>query len=480
MLQGFLNDVIGIQADVRFINMAAQRFLDESKKYQKDLQEYHNKVQKSPKNKRGPEGPEFNQTRDKVKSANERYQLLKGDSETMMHQLQLAREKQHEYHTAVNKLEKWLQDAENRADHMKSQPVPSSPEKIQEKITEVKAFNAEVFAKAKQVEEMRTLAKNLVDSLKDLGADDETLVDITTMVSQVAHRHAALTDNITDWSNVLQTSLVQSQGIQEGLDGLLTWLKETETTLNSMRPISCSQESLNDQIQELQVLRADIESHVPSVNSVNRDAADAIETSGPQAVKAIEAKLDALNTRFDQAAMRCNQRGDDLQDVADKLATFHEDIENFNGWLIPTLEVLESKETSQLDNSQFRDKLNTVKGETKHKLADLEKIKEIGQNLVDNPKTSETGNVKDSMADCERNWHDFNEVVTDKEKEAMHREEQSNRYEELKNLVQKWLIDTETKMDALEPVAIDVEIIAKQIEELQVNTHIFSHDLRSL
>lgn len=462
-----MNEVIAHQADLRFVNMAGQRFLDEAKKYQKDQQNFRNNYQKSPKSRRSGEG-EFGVTRDKVKSANERYQNLRQDVEGLMNKLNIARERQQQYYSNVFKAEAWFQDAEQKLAQMEKEPVPSQPHQIQEQIEKLKNFNTEVFAQGKQVDELRKVAKNLQETMKDLGADDQTLRDLSSTCSQMSRRLASMADHATLRSNQLQTALVQSQGVQEGIDGLLTWLKDTEVALNNMRPISLNQDVLNDLIQELQVIRSDVESHVPSVDSVNRSSTEIMKSSEPSLAKNIEGKLQSLNERFDNVAMRCTQRGEDLQIIATNLSKFHDRVQKYNEWLVPTLELLESQAVQQLEARQFQEKVEDISKETKAKMRDLEKIRKVGSDLINHPRAGDSSQVKDKMAECERNWHDFNEVLDERQHQAHNRQEQSSRYEGLRDEILHWLTDMENKVDSLAPIAIDIEVIEKQIEELEV------------
>ncbi len=53
------------------------------------------------------------------------------------------------------------------------------------------------------------------------------------------------------------------------------------------------------------------------------------------------------------------------------------------------------------------------------------------------------------------------------------REEQSDKFDQCKASVLRWLGSTEARLDDLEPVAIDIEIIEKQIEEIEVINVVF-------
>lgn len=68
----------------------------------------------------------------------------------------------------------------------------------------------------------------------------------------------------------------------------------------------------------------------------------------------------------------------------------------------------------------------------------------------------------------EQLWKELNLAVDEKHKNSKLRLEQLNAYEKLRDQVLFWLTNMENKVNQLEPVAVEMETIKKQIEELKV------------
>lgn len=437
-------------------------------KYQKDVLSYQTEKTK----KRRSLGPmtEFVITRDKVKTANERYQNLKTAADSLMEKLQQTKEKQKDFEDVLERMHDWLEESEGRVTQLQEEPVTGDAQQVQEELDGVKAFSAETIAQGKQYEDLKKTARALMESLQDLGADDQTLLNIDQMVGDIKDRLGDVNAAITDRSNALQTALVQSQGVQEGLDSLLGWVKDAEQNLNSMKPISLDKDVLNDQMQELQMLKSDVESHVPSMESVNQSAYDMIESSKDDSTaKDVSEKLKDLNSRFEKVAEKCKEREEDLSEVSDKLVEFLEFVKKYEDWIEPALKNLESKETAQLDTALFKEHIQEVKLDSEEKANELEAIKNLGQDLVQSDLTGDVREVKDKVAECQKKWGVLTDSLKDREQEAEDREKQAGQFDDLGEEIKRWLTEMEAKVDNLEPVAIDVEIIAKQIEELQVS-----------
>ena len=384
--------------------------------------------------------------------------------------MQQAQDKHREYKDTLHKMIGWLGGAEGQMRDIQSGSVGAAPTDIQGELDTVKAFNMESIAHGKTLDELKRTCKGLTDKLKDLGADEHDLKSITNSVDGVGDRLGSVTTQSTSKANELQTALVESQGVREGLDNLLTWVKEAETTLSKMKAISLSQDTLDNQIQDVHMLQSDIESHTPSVDKVNKAAEDLIRSgTDPNKARDIKKKLTDLNERFGRITVKCDERDRDTSDVADKLAIFNDAVRNFEDWVEPALDVLESKDTSQMETPAFKDKIGEIGDESGKKTDNLELVNQLGKALVQNPKTADVSGIKSKVTECGKTWQDFDNLLREREREVEYREKQSNQYEALREEVQQWLVDMDNYVDNLEPVAIDLEVVEKQIDELKVS-----------
>lgn len=70
-------------------------------------------------------------------------------------------------------------------------------------------------------------------------------------------------------------------------------------------------------------------------------------------------------------------------------------------------------------------------------------------------------------------WRELNNLLEDRHRLGKARTEQLMAYEKLRDQVLVWLQNTETRVNRLEPVAVDMEVIKRQIDELKVHKQIF-------
>ena len=66
-------------------------------------------------------------------------------------------------------------------------------------------------------------------------------------------------------------------------------------------------------------------------------------------------------------------------------------------------------------------------------------------------------------------WKDLNQLLDEKHRNSKLRSEQLNAYEKLRDQVLVWLTNIENRVNRLDPVAVEMETVKKQIEELKVS-----------
>ena len=462
VFQTFTNEITAHQADLRFINMAGQRFIEEAKAYSHNLRAFAADL-KIP----GPQSAEPQNVKDAVRVANERYQSIVGRCNSYLDKLNNAGEQSRKFKESTEKMNSWLTYAEQTAAEMKAEAVKSEPRQVEEQLERLKAFNNDVLTQTKRMEDVRKLGKSLSEAMQRLGSDITQLDKIDDTTTQLGVRLEEVTALGNARTNILQTALVQSQGVQEGVESLLSWLKDTESMLNNMRPVSLNTDNLAEQMQEQRTVSIDIASHQPSVESIKQKGDEFLKNCDPKTAQTIRTKLADVDKKFDVVFNKCKDRGSDLVLISGKLTDFNEAASRCEDWLLPAIETLESRETAQLGAKEYNDLVKDIAAQREEKLEELEGIRSLGQELITSTKTGEVAVIKDMLAGLETYWHDLSDILSDKIKEAEVRSAQSGKFDTLSKEVTTWLDDSEGKVDSLQPVAILPEVINAQMDELQ-------------
>ena len=419
--------------------------------------------QKPAKNK-GNDGVDFDKTRDEVKVAGERYSKLQTQTKDLLNKLQNIKEQEKVFTQDMDKLLNWISDTKDKVQDMKDLPPATEPVELQKQLDSLKEKKIDLMNKAKDIEDIKKSQAALVDNLKELHADTNYVNSLEEQVEQLEEEHNKVTADLTEKDNQLHTALVQSQGVQEGIDGLLNWIEGAEKDMQRAQPISLVESTLNDQLQESNMLKTDIDIHKASVDSVNDSGKDVVDSAMADSIRH---KLDNLNDRYGNVAEKCDLRKDNLDEVKGKMDELKSDLQELTDWMTPNLESLDDPETTELDNEEFQKKIKNLEDESVPKRDLLDKIKVNGQALIDDSRTGETWAVREQLKDCERTWLDLQDVLGEKHQEAEFRSEQSDKYNALKEEVDRWINNNEEKLDSLKPIEVEMEDIEKQIEEIQ-------------
>jgi len=175
------------------------------------------------------------------------------------------------------------------------------------------------------------------ETLKSVGADDESLL---VLVDTVSAKFAHISDAAVDRCNKLQVAMVRSQGVHEGVDGLLGWVHDAEVSLGGvMRPVRLDADSIAARISEAASLRADVESRASSVDEVNSGTAESESSSAD-----VVAKLRDFNSRYRRVADACREHEATLHGLSRQLTELQQAVKQFDCWLVPLFDVLDSRD----------------------------------------------------------------------------------------------------------------------------------------
>jgi len=376
----------------------------------------------------------------------ERYQQLKASSDKVQSRLRRAHDARQELQSVADVLMAWMEEAK-----VDDTPVTGlDATALQKELTQTKVITAELSVQKKMMDKLRAAA----ETLKSVGADDESLL---VLVDSVSAKFGDISDSAVDRCNKLQVALVRSQGVHEGVDGLLGWIHDAEVSLSSLaRPVRLDRESITARITEAASLRADVEGRASSVDEVNRSAA--AESDSPD----VDAKLRDLNSRYGRVADACREREALLHGLSGQLTEFQQAVKQFDSWLLPVFDVLDSRDV--LTETRLREIADEVKAHE----ADVDGVQRLASEISSSPVVGDSNQVRDAASEMERAMDDVRKALSARQHEGELRGQTSGRFEDLRQVVVSWLKEKEEQTEAFEPVAVDVELLSAQTEQLKV------------
>lgn len=234
------------------------------------------------------------------------------------------------------------------------------------------------------------------------------------------------------------------------------------------RPASLQKERLEEQQREQRLLQADLDSHRLSVETITRNAQDLLlNSSNVRIAKRIESKLKDVQSRFEKLMDKSLRRGEFLDEIAQALNEFLVDVSKFESWYAHMMEVLDSRDLGKLDMSEYESKMARLIDMREDQRGNFEDLIRNGKNLISKKDITEAGAIRDKIKALESQWKELNNLLDEKQRLCKSRAEQHTAYEKLRDQILEWLTRTENKVQGLEPVAVNLDKLKMQQEELK-------------
>lgn len=406
--------------------------------------------------------------RNEVSLVTQQYRDLLSRANALADRLSGVGGKRRDYNDALEKAKRWLREVEPKVNHVLDEPIGGDPKTVEDQLNRAKTLNNEFVTNGRLIDNANLATVALLRSLEGQLSSGE-IARLEEPVIEVHQKYMQLKDALGDRCQELDTALVQSQGVQDALDSIIAWLNSAEGEYkNLQKPASLIQERLEEQIREHRVFQSDIDTHIASIDSVYLSASELIScASNARIAKKIETKLNDVKTRFDKLFDRVQKRGVFLEEVRQNLNEFTGSATQFEKWYTGILEMIESREITKLSIEDYSIRMEEIARNRDLKRNLFEDTIKGGKDLVNKRDVTDTAPVRDRIKSMENQWRELNSLLDEKQRLSKQRTEQLNAYETLREQVNEWLQKMENKITRLQPVAIEIEILKQQNDELK-------------
>nr|NP_725337.1 short stop, isoform E [Drosophila melanogaster]AAM68561.1 short stop, isoform E [Drosophila melanogaster] len=463
----FVSDVIGHQADLRFITMAAQKFVDESKEFLAILNDFRTSLPERLPHVE-PLSSAESPIRQEVSLVSAQYKDLLNRVNALQDRVSGLGGRQREYQDALDKANEWLRSVHPRVSRIISEPIAGDPKGVQDQMNEAKALHNELLSSGRLVDNAQQALDNLLRSLGGQLSPME-INQLELPIADLKNNYQQLLDNLGEHCKTLDKTLVQSQGVQDALDSLVGWVNQAEDKFKmNLRPASLIKERLQEQIREHKVLLADLQSHQASIDSVQVSAKHLLASaSNARIAKKVESNLNDVTVKFEKLYEKANKRGEFLDDVYNRLSRYLDEISTVEQRMASLQEALDSRETSLLSTEELARRMNELSRDKDQLAPQFEDCVRSGKDLISLRDVTDTGVLRDRIKALESQWRNINISIDERAKLSKQKAEQQLAYEGLKDQVLSWLASTEARVNGLPPVAIDLDRIKQQHDELK-------------
>ncbi|KPJ00723.1 Dystonin [Papilio xuthus] len=447
----FVSDVIAHQADLRFITMAAQKFIDESKEFVSIV----NEQRASLESRSAPLSARGDQVRDAAGSARRRHSELAARAQRLLDRLRTAHAALQRHRAALQRAQQWLQDLEPQVRSALEEGVGGEPRAVKAQLQRVKALHNEILSQGRLVDNAKEACEQLLNSLEGNITPSEARQlesPVQQLVSRVSELGAAVAERCAD----LEAALLHCQGLQDAAEAQANWLAQAENAFkNQQKPASLIRERLDEQVREQRLAHGEAEARRATLAKLLAGAREAARApSNARIAKKLEQRAEDIYARYEKLVERSSKRGQFLEEVSSELARFTQQAAKLEA---AHSQLLEMGDTRLHELSAARDKQMPL----------LEECLRNGKQLLAKKDVTDTHVVRDRIKALENQWRDFNTSLEEKQKLSKQRADHLNQYETLRIQVIEWLHIMEEKVSRLQPVAVDLDIVKVQHEELR-------------
>ncbi|XP_064074948.1 microtubule-actin cross-linking factor 1 isoform X23 [Vanessa tameamea] len=456
-VRDFVSDVIAHQADLRFITMAAQKFMDESKEFLSILNEYRTTL---PARLSHVAAPVDSIVREHAALARRRHSDLANRAQRLLDRLRTATDGSARYREALQRAQRWLQTTEPQVRAVVAEAVGGEPRAVEAQLGRARALHSDVLAQARLVASAKDACDQLVKSLEGNLTPSE-IRQLEVPVIELTDRYNELTDAVGSRCAELEAALLQCQGLQDAAETQAQWLTTVENNFKGQsKGASLIRERLDEQVREQRLALSELEARRPTLHKLLASARDAALTpSNARIAKKLEQRAEDIYARYEKILDRSIKRSQYLEEVSIELQQFSQQAAALESAHAQLAELADARDerTSLADLAHSRDKQMPL----------LEECLRNGKQLIAKKDVTDTHVVRDRMKALENQWRDFNVSLEEKQKLSKQKADQLNQYESLRMQVLEWLQSTESRVAHLRPVAVDLDALKQQQDELR-------------
>ncbi|XP_048001317.1 microtubule-actin cross-linking factor 1-like [Leguminivora glycinivorella] len=461
----FVSDVIAHQADLRFITMAAQKFVDESKEFLTILNDYRTSLP-SRLSHIHPSGDSA--LREAAALARRRHAELAARAQRLQDRLRGAADVTKQYHDALDRAQRWMKEVEPQARSVLSEPVGGEPRAVETQLARAKALHSEILAQGRLVDNAKDACDQLVKSLEGNLTPSE-IRQLEVPVLDLTARYAELSGAVGSRCQELEAALLQCQGLQDAAETQAQWLQQAETLFKTQsKPASLIRERLDEQVREQRIAHASLEGRRATLAKLLGQVRDAAANpSNARIAKKLEQRAEDIYNRYEKLLERSTKRNEFLESVWSELSHFTQLAGKLDAAHAQLLEQADSRELSRMSADELRSRLSDLAHFRDVQMPLLDECLQQGKQLITKKDVTDTHVIRDRMKLLENAWRDFNTSLEEKQKLSKQRADQLSQYETLRAQVLEWLQSFENRVGRLQPVALDQEVLKQQADELR-------------
>ena len=190
-------------------------------------------------------------------------------------------------------------------------------------------------------------------------------------------------------------------------------------------------------------------------------------SSNVRETKKIETKVKEVQKKFETLVKTVQSREVFFNEVSSTLEVFTHQVEGFEVWYIETIDFLESRELLQMDADESAKHIDDLVRKKDQMKPNFDEMIKNGKGLINKKDVTDKGPCTETIKELEEKWKELVDILSERQASNRARKQSLNAYEALREQVYMWLQKMEQRVEELEPLAVDLDMLTKQMNDLK-------------
>ncbi|BFZ22115.1 hypothetical protein BsWGS_25154 [Bradybaena similaris] len=449
-LKEFVEEVRDKDEDMNAIVTSADAFKDMAQEVEREADVFRKRLEFLPTIK---EEGETGVLDEEMESVEAKFKDISRECAKHMERLSSLLKQKKTFDDLNDKLTQVYPAIQERLNKLLNDDFGMDPQRGLQDLENIRALKADVIGQERKLKDLMAVGERLASGLHDSGLTDEA-EDIQAIMDLKNEEHHILLEDVSEQEHLLDSAVAEQQNVLGRLDSIENVLREAEIVLEYSGDISLDKDHLIQQIQDQRLLNSQISSTRSLLERLGLDADG--NRDAEEKVKALMMQAETLDDMADKKTQA-------LENLLTNITEFNAKSAELDGWLTDSVKILKPKGGTPKPTKSKVEGLHEAK---KEKSGEIEELRQMCDQLVDNDGVKDKFAVKETLADVETKWNDLTELLV-----------QHVSLEALSEIdgMLKYLLKAENEINTAEPISIDPETLTVQLREHKS----FDDDLKS-
>lgn len=398
----------------------------------------------------------------KIGQLNKMYNNLERKLGNKRSEIEASLKDQEEFGNSCHDIQDWLAD---QIANLKDQLLVSADrEVLQRQVNDFEPVYKDLMSKEHEVIMMINKGKDLVAKSPRKDVSKQLSVTLDAIKKE--------------WDNVRKTAVDRRTRLQKCMDTcnkfhslqnkFLPWLDKAEERARNFETVAFNKRAIDKQIKDLQSFKNDVSRHSGEYEN-NKSAAEALIGCTDTDHEIVKDMLEYMKERWDHINWLTANRGQELEDISQKLADYNDKARDVNHALQRCEDKLSSHDSlGGGKDSKALDRMKNLLEETKGLGKDIDQVTKKGEDLINSAAElqADSSHIEDEVGQLVGRYGNLKKKLQDRCHDLEEASQAVNQFGNHIKGVGQELQGLDDELDRMGPVGRDIKTVTEQIEQL--------------